>query len=107
MFTKKEKHIMKKLFKVKDNYPDQIAKPLIEEPRFTYRDPEDPIDGLYEYGFLGYGLTDQEIKERVEDMRLYVNSPYDCSGQCFTKWIDVHVNPSGLVSYVHTIGYDL
>lgn len=78
---------------------------LLEEPRTAY--PEDDWETAIEYGFLGYDMTDEEIQEAIEAMRLVIHSPYDCTGKLFTRWITVHKNPSGLVSYVHNMGLDV
>ena len=61
-----------------------------------------------EYGiFEADGMTDEEIQEHVDDMRLEIHSPYDCTGKDFTVWIKWHRNPSGLVSVIHYIGLDV
>lgn len=100
--NKKEKRILKKIFKEQESKPVQS---LTEEPRYFSKDDE--YEYFSEYGFLGYDLTDEEIHEIVYDMVLTINSPYDCTGKPFTCWITAHKNPSGLVSYVHRIGLDV
>ena len=64
-------------------------------------------DHWTEFGFFEVGdMTDEEIEEHVEGMRERVSSPYDCSGQVFTLWIEWHRNPCGWVSVIHRKGID-
>ena len=86
---------------------DTLKKSLLDEPRI-YSANED-WETYKEFGFLSHrtDLTDDEINELVEDMRMIICSPYDCTGKHFTRWIETHRNPSGLVSYIHTIGIDV
>ena len=48
-------------------------------------------------------MTDAEVKEAweqyKEDNWANVNSPYDCSGQVFTAWMDIHRVPHGAWIY--------
>lgn len=78
---------------------------LLEDSRIAY--PENDWETAIEYGFLGYNMTDEEIQDCIDSMRLVIRSPYDCTGQRFTRWITVHKNPSGLVSFVHYMGLDV
>lgn len=96
------RYVLKRAYKGKQA---KKTLPLLEEPRVAY--PENDCEAVIEYGFLGYDLTDEEIEELKEGMRLVIRSPYDCTGKLFTKWIAVHKNPSGLVSYVHYMGLDV
>ena len=82
---------------------EQIKAPLYACDRVRYNDD----DTRTEYGFfVGTGWTDDEIKEELELMKYEINSPYDCTGRPYTIIIKWHRNPSGLISYVHWIGYD-
>ena len=82
------------------------TRPLTEEAR--YYSGEEDWESYTEYGFLrGTDYTDAELEEIREDMWLRVTSPYDCSGQRFTRWITFHRNPCGLISYTHRIGIDV
>lgn len=105
--SKKQVKICKKVLKGHA----KAARPtpsLQDEPRYTYK-TDDYDSDLIEYGFLSHrtDLTDEEIQEMVDDMRLVICSWYDCTGQRFTQWITTHRNPSGLVSYVHCMGLDV
>lgn len=60
---------------------------------FGFVDPED--------------ATDEEIQDYFDDMRVVINSPYDCTGRAFTSSLTWHRNPSGLVSYVHRMAVDI
>ena len=85
---------------------DRIGEPLIEKSRIHCG--ENDWDSYTEYGFLyGTDYTDDDVREILDDMRLRVTSPYDCSGQHFTMWMTWHRNPSGLISYTHRIGIDV
>ena len=71
-------------------------------------------DGYIEYGFRKLydeerSMSDQELEKLVYDEIAIPewHSPYDCTGRPFTEFISVHRNPSGLVSIVHHIGYDV
>lgn len=105
--TKKQAKICKKILKGHSKAARPIPS-LMEEPRCAYKNDEFDSD-LIEYGFLSHrtDLTDEEIEELKEGMRLVIRSPYDCTGKLFTEWITVHKNPSGLVSYVHHMGLDV
>lgn len=105
--TKKQAKICKKILKGHSKAARPIPS-LMEEPRCAYKNDEFDSD-LIEYGFLSHrtDLTDEEIQELVDEMRLVVYSWYDCTGQRFTRWITTHRNPSGLVSYVHNMGLDV
>lgn len=103
--TKTMHKILKKVYKrVHRRDKGQVIAPLYACDRTRYTD----WDSRKDYGFfVGTGWTDDEIREEIEAMTLRVNSPYDCTGQPFTITINWHRNPSGLISYVHWIGYDV
>lgn len=86
---------------------DTIDESLLTCSRYGY--DEDEWEYMTEFGYLSTrtDLTDEEISDLVEDMRMVINSPYDCTGKQFTCWISTHRNPSGLVSYIHRIGIDV
>lgn len=53
-------------------------------------------------------LTDDDIREFVDEcMMVRIYSDYDCTGRPFTRWIDWHRNPCGLISYVHAMALDV
>ena len=53
-------------------------------------------------------LTDDEIQEFVDEcMTVRIYSDYDCTGRPFTRWVDWHRNPCGLISYVHAMAIDV
>lgn len=98
------RYVLKRAYKGKQA---KKTLPLLEEPRVAYE--ENDWETAYEYGFLSHrtDLTDEEIQELKDEMRLVICSPYDCTGKRFTRYIDTHRNPSGLVSYVHCMGLDV
>lgn len=87
-----------------------LGKPVDCEPLWqksrVYCGPDD-YESYREYGFLGVDMTDEEINEAVNEMWIHIYSQYDCTGKPFTQWIDTHANPSGFVSFVHSIGIDV
>ena len=88
------------------SHGDRYAVSLQNEPRRIAKD----YDSCAEYGFIeADGCTDGEIREWLdENVRIpHYCSPYDCTGKAFTMFLDWHRNPCGLVSYKHTIGYDV
>lgn len=102
--VKHYRDMMKKWYKKIDRQSGQIKAPLYACDRTRYTD----WDSRKDYGFfVGTGWTDDEIREEIEAMTIRVNSPYDCTGRPFTITINWHRNPSGLISYVHWIGYDI
>ena len=84
-------------------------KPLSMESRCYFND--DDYESFTEYGFLPMHLeeySDAEIEAWIdEEMVMEIRSPYDCTGKQFTKWIDWHRNPSGMISFIHRIGIDV
>lgn len=53
--------------------------------------------------------TDDEIREYIEDSDVYygrVNSPYDCTGKRFTRWISWKRTPAG-IALIHSWGLDI
>lgn len=95
------KYFLKKDYKY--NHPVKPdLKSLLEEPRVGDVDEEYGLT-FSEYGFIpdSEDWTEEDIKQWKEDVRMRVRSPYDCSGETFTYWIDCHKNPNGLWSYVH------
>ena len=74
---------------------------LPEDILFDY-DPEEGEWGAYT------SLTDEEIREWVMDnMWVSIYSDYDCTGREFTTSITWHRNPSGLISYIHSMALDI
>lgn len=86
---------------------DPLAAPITEAFRTRYDDD----GGRVEYGILpedGTETTDEEIREYLHDCVAlpHINSPYDCTGQPFTRWIDYKRTPAGIV-VIHSIGLDI
>ena len=101
----KFRRFVKTVFKQR---PALLLPSLSDEPRVG--NCSEDGETFTEYGFLPEKCntwSDEEIEERIDDMREYVNSPYDCSGQRFTMWITWHRNPGGRVSFVHRLGIDV
>lgn len=88
------------------SHGDRYAMSLQDEPRRIARD----YDSFVEYGFYeADGYTDEEITEFLdEEYRIpHYCSPYDCTGKAFTMFLEWHRNPCGLISFRHTVGYDV
>lgn len=61
-----------------------------------------------EIGFFeAEGMTDEEIQEYVDGMRIEIYSPYDCTGKEFTQLLLWHRNPCGWISVVHYKSIDV
>lgn len=88
-------------------FHDPLAKPLTEEPR-TWYDPERDYESMSEYGIDPSlsDMTDDELREYFEEQEIHINSPYDCTGKIFTRWISWKRTPAG-VSWVHRKGLDV
>ena len=111
--TKTTKRIVRNLYKnnVKQG-EDRLAYGLTQADRAVSSD-----EGYTEYGYLThedvlearstFGEGEEGLRAWFEDARTYsVHSPYDCTGEPFTKWFTLHVNPCGVVSFTHAVGYD-
>ena len=103
---------------------DRIRESIAYEPRFR---TDSDGEGYVEYGFVmpermvydydsdvetlweAYmSISDPEVTEWfMENVIITIYSPYDCTGMPFTRRLDWHRNPSGLVSYVHHVEYDV
>lgn len=107
--TREEKAFRRFLKKWNNQRPAREVLPLMDEER--YGNCSEDGENYTEYGFLAekYSkFTDDEVNEFLNEfMKLEIRSPYDCTGQRFTLWIDWHRNPCGLISYQHRIGIDV
>ena len=63
-------------------------------------------EGLTEYRILRGEWTPEEIREKVDNEWISINSPYDCTGRFFTECIHTSITPAGLV-WIHRIGVDV
>lgn len=105
---KKARKIARKLYEAERGHKilrGQNKAPLRYVERERY---DDDGFGKTRYGFLtGTGYTDEDLQELFDEMRIRPRyAAYDCTGDPFTIYITWHRNPSGLISYVHRIGYD-
>lgn len=97
-----EKNVNKKVYNKKVGVP---PKSLQDDWHVLY---DEDGEGWKEYGFFeAEDMTDEEINEYVEAMRVEIHSPYDCTGKAFTMWIDWHRNPCGWISVVHRLCLDV
>ena len=106
-FTKQQKKVMGRI--VKRAMRLNPCKP-VESLRYADRCVYLDFDTCKLYGFieLPEDMSDGEIDDWFEwNMRRRINSPYDCTGQWFTEYIDWHRNPDGVISFVHTMGLDV
>lgn len=77
---------------------------MLEGTRCCYED-----ESYTEYGILDpedFGGMDALV-DWLEDQKQLNNSMYDCSGRYVTVYQLVHVNPTGLVSFVHHLVLDV
>ena len=96
------------LHRINSRRVDPLEKPLTEEFRVRY---DEDGEGSIEYGILpedGTETTDEEIREYIRDYVELpeINSPYDCTGKRFTRWVDYKRTPAGIV-IIHAIGLDV
>lgn len=107
---------MKKMYKHEfGGRPAPTVFSLMERARI--RDDGEPDDCQpywKEYGYFdghwsdGTEMTDEEIREYIDEyISVRVYSPYDCTGESFTRFIHWHKNPSGLVSYINYMTIDV
>ena len=78
---------------------------MLEGVRCCYED-----EACTEYGILDPKDFDggmNELLEWLEEQKVLKTSPYDCTGQFYTAYQLVHVNPTGLVSFVHHLTLDV
>lgn len=84
--------------------PEDIYVSMLECTRCCYED-----ESYTEYGILDpedFGGMDALV-DLLEDQKQFNNSMYDCSGRYVTAYQLVHVNPTGLVSFVHHLVLDV
>ena len=106
VLDKKTKKILSKVFRQR---PKREVTSLMDDERVGYC-PED-YESVRLYGFLPEAFnsfTDDEVRAWLDDeMRVTINSPYDCTGKWFTCWITFHRNPNGRISYIHRMSLDV
>ena len=96
------------LHRINSHRVDPLEKPLTKEFRVRY---DEDGEGCKEYGILpedGTETTDDEIREYIKDYIELppINSPYDCTGKRFTRWVDYKRTPAGIV-IIHATGLDI
>ena len=101
--TRKNKKSISRLFN--QGIPEPMYGSLLEYTRICCED-----EAYTEYGILDPkdfegGMA--EIVEMLEDDKVINTSPYDCTGRFYTAYQLVHVNPTGLVSFVHHLVLDV
>lgn len=93
------------------NFKKQKPKKPIKSLQDDWRgyQKEGDYEAWTEYGFFeAEGMTDEEIDEAVEEMKIRPAFPaWDCSGLTFTLWITWHRNPCGWISVIHRKAVDL
>lgn len=102
-FAMFNRYINRKVYRKKQAAP---VKSLQDDWHRIY---DEDGEGWKEFGFFeADGMTDAEIQEYVDGMRIDPNFPaWDCSGLAFTAWIDWHRNPNGWISVVHRVSIDV
>ena len=102
-FAMFNRYINRKVYRKKQAVP---VKSLQDDWHRIY---DEDGEGWKEFGFFeADGMTDEEIQEYVDDMRIDPNFPaWDCSGLAVTAWIDWHRNPNGWISVVHRVSIDV
>lgn len=91
----------------RDRYsgPDPLAVPLLFAWRtFSDDNGETGTDFRLLRDYPDDPWTDNEIREYIEDSPVYcgrISSPYDCTGQRFTRWISFSRTPAGIALFHH------
>lgn len=68
----------------------QYMKPLNTDPfEETFHYSDEYGGYFYSKEFFRHPFTEEEKEEFIKDQWIYVNSPYDCSGQILTRSISV------------------
>jgi len=101
--TRKHKKAISSLFN--QGMPEPRYGSLMEYTRICSED-----EAYTEYGILDpkdFNGGMDELVEWLEDQKQFNASPYDCTGQFYTAYQLVHVNPTGLVSFVHHLVLDV
>lgn len=101
--TRKNRKSISRLFN--QGVPEPMYGSLLEYSRVCYED-----EACTEYGILDPKNFDggiDEIVEILENEKVINTSPYDCTGRFYTAYQLVHVNPTGLVSFVHHLVLDV
>lgn len=109
MNEKKFRKAMKRAYKnmVPRHYCPVDTTASIQDHEVVITDPNDS-ELWYRVGmFDPMDDTDEELQEWFDEMRIVINSDYDCTGRAFTRYISWHRNPNGMVSYVHALGLDV
>ena len=65
--------------------------------RRVYRD--DNCDSWYEYTIMPdfEEESDEEMQRSIDELRVEINSPYDCTGKPFSSWIHWKRTKAGVV----------
>lgn len=101
--TRKTKRQISSLFN--QGIPEPVYGSLSEYARLCYDD-----ESLTEYGILDpadFEGGTEEIIDILKSYEHYNTTNYDCSGQYCTMYQHIHVNPTGLISYVHHMVLDV
>ena len=101
--TRKSKKSISRLFN--EGIPEPMYGSLLEYTRICSED-----ESYTEYGILDPNDFEggmDEIVEMLEDDKVINTSPYDCTGRFYTAYQLVHINPTGLVSFVHHLVLDV
>ena len=87
-------------------YYDPLARSMRDGVWRAYYSEDNP-DSWTEYTIMpDNGITDEEMKELVDDMWIEIRSMYDCTGKAFTQNIHWARTPAGIV-LVHRKGIDV
>jgi len=101
--TRKNKKAISRLFN--QGMPEDRYISMLNGVCYCYKD-----EACTEYGILDpkdfEGGMD-EIVEMLQDQKILKTSPYDCTGLFYTAYQLVHINPTGLVSFVHHLVLDI
>lgn len=101
--TRKNRKSISRLFN--EGIPEPMYGSLLEYTRICYDD-----EAYTEYGIMDPKNFDggmDEIVEILENQKVINTSPYDCTGRFYTAYQLVHVNQTGLVSFVHHLVLDV
>lgn len=104
--TKQQKRSIGRVFaKAKQWKKDPLANSIRREWRHSYSKDGEEVYAYTIFDYLAHE-SDEYINKFVEDYRIRINSPYDCTGKMFTMFLHWSRQPAGVV-VVHEMGYDI
>ena len=101
--TRENKKVVGHMFS--QGVPEPMYGSLSHCTRVCYDDEVCTEYGILDPNDFEGGLD--EVVDILEHEKVFNTSPYDCTGRFYTAYQLVHVNPTGLVSFVHHMVLDV